>query len=92
MSDSDNNTVPLDPDLLARLGSLASQSGQTLTELAESVLRKHAEEQERMAAEHADDEARWQRYLQTGASVPFEQVRSKLRALSAEAAHMQGTS
>ncbi len=36
--------------------------------------------------EQADDEQRWQRYLETGASVSFEAVRAKLRGLAAEAA------
>lgn len=90
MSDSKNDTVHIDPALKARLAALASRSGRTLDELAQSVLRSHADEQERGAAEYAEDEQRWQRYLQSGQSVPFETVRSRLQKLAGEAAHMQG--
>ena len=90
MSDSDNSTVHIDPALKARLVALASRSGRTLDELAQSVLRSHADEQERSAAERAEDEQRWQRYLQSGQSMPFEAVRSRLQKLAGEAARRQG--
>ena len=89
MSDPENDTVELAPDLKVRL---AARSGQTLPELAEAVLRRHADEQERTVAEYADDEQRWQRYLQTGQSVPFQTVQAKLQGLAAEAARRQGGS
>lgn len=79
MSDSENSTVHIDPDLKARL---ASRSERTLDELAQAVPRSHADEQERAAAEYAEDDQRWQRYLQTGQGVPFQAVRSRLRKLA----------
>ena len=58
----------------------------SLTDLAESVLRAHADEQERLIAELAEDEERWQRYLAGGKTVSFEDVRKKLHELAGEAA------
>lgn len=92
MEDSDNDTLHIDPALKARLAALANRSGRTLDDLAQSVLRSHADEQERTAAEYAEDEQRWQRYLQTGQSVPFQTVRSRLQKLAGAAAHIQGGS
>lgn len=92
MSNSKNITVELDPDLKIRLTALAARSGQTLPELVQAVLRRHADEQERAAAEYADDERRWQRYLQTGQSVPVKTVQARLQGLVAEAARRQGGS
>ena len=87
MAESDT-TLPLnlDPDLVVRLTALAARSGLSLAGLAESVLRAHADEQERTLGELAEDEARWQRYLAGGQTIPFERVREKLHRLAAEAA------
>ena len=76
----------LDPSLQARLAALAERRGSTLSEFAEEVLRSHADEAEHALSETAEDERRWQRFLESGASVPFEKVRGKLRRLAAEAA------
>jgi predicted transcriptional regulator len=80
-------TQPLEIDahLQARLSALAKKKGTSLADFAESVLRSYADEVERAISEYAEDESRWQRYLETGASVPFESVRAKLRGLVAEA-------
>ena len=78
--------VAIDPELEARLSALAARSGVSLSELAQSVLRSHADEQERLSEELAEDEHRWQRYLSTGESIPFDVVRAQLRRLAREAA------
>ena len=78
--------VELDPELEARLTSLAERSGLSLADLARSVLRAHADEQERLIEEFAEDEERWQRYLAGGQTVPFESVRKSLHRLAGEAA------
>ena len=80
------HSLEIDPHLQVRLGVLAKQRGASLADLAESVLRNYADEAERAIIEEADDEGRWQSYLETGASVPFETVRAKLRGLAADAA------
>ena len=86
---ADTKTDPpltLDPELQARLTALAARSDMSLADLAESVLRAHADEQERLIDELAEDEERWQRYLAGGQSIPFQTVRRKLHRLAAEAA------
>lgn len=78
--------LEIDPHLQARLGVLAKRRGASLEDLAESVLRSYADEAERTLTEQADDENRWQRYIETGVSVSFDTVRAKLRGLAADAA------
>ncbi|MEI1250443.1 hypothetical protein [Rhizobium aouanii] len=65
---------------------LAEKQGASLADFAEGVQRSYADEAERKISEQAEDEGRWQRYLETGASVPFETVRARLRGFAAEAA------
>jgi len=81
-----NETLQIDPDLRVRLKALASRTGRSFADFAESVLRSHADEQERKIIERAEDEQRWQRYLSEGRTIPFEAVRGKLHGLAAEAA------
>lgn len=86
MSTSKSPPLEIDPHLHARLGALARRSGASLSDLAESVLRSYVDAAERALGEEEEDERRWQRYLETGASIPAETVQSKLRRLAAEAA------
>ena len=79
-------TLKLDSELQARLAVLASRAGVSVDALAEAVLRAHADEQERLISELAEDEERWQRYIAGGQTVSFEIVRGKLRKLAGEAA------
>lgn len=88
---SKDTLLEIDPNLRARLEALASRSGMSLETLAQSVLLAHADEQERLADELAEDEERWQQYLATGQSIPFETVREKLRSLAAAAARQTDT-
>ena len=81
----DKRALTIDPDLRARLDSLAERSGTSVEDLVQAVLAAHADEQERVIDELIDDEARWQRYLSTGQSVPLQQVRDKLIGLAREA-------
>ena len=74
--------LDLDADLEARLKTLAERSGVSLSELAQDVLRAHADEQARVDAELAEDERRWQRYRAGGETVPLESVRERLRSLA----------
>ena len=83
---SENSSLKIDSELRARLTALASRHGTSFEALAEAILRAHADEQERLVDEFAEDEERWQRYLATGESIPFETVRNKLRSLASAAA------
>ena len=82
----DIETISVDADLQARLATMAKKAGLSVNELALGILRAHADEQERLMAEHAEDEDRWQRYLAAGHAVSYQAVRSKLHRLAAEAA------
>ncbi|OWV80273.1 hypothetical protein ATY77_26005 [Rhizobium sp. R634] len=86
MAPSKTPPLEIDPQLQARLGVLAKRQGASLADFTESVLRSYADEAERAISEHAEDESRWQRYVETGTSVPFETIRAKLRGLAADAA------
>jgi len=77
----------IDPNLEVRLSALAAREGYTVSEFAERLLRAHADQAEREITEYAEDERRWQKYLETGTAVSFDTVRNKLRHLAAEAAH-----
>jgi len=80
------DTLTIEPHLQTRLAVLAEREGYSFEEFAERILRSHADHAEREIIEQADDERRWQKYLETGASVPFEIVRSKVQRLAADAA------
>lgn len=80
-----NAPLQLTDDLQARLNSLAAKTGRSSDELAEDILREHIERTEREISEAAEDEARWQRYLETGQTVPLDSIRGKLHTLAAQA-------
>ena len=87
MTDTESSSpLTLDPDLQARLTVLAARAGVSVHALADSVLRAHADEQEQLVDELAEDEERWQRYLAGGQSIAFESVRRRVRELAGEAA------
>ena len=88
MSDT-HNTIDLEPELEAKLVPLATRSGQSLSAFAQSVLHRHADEQERLMAEYTEDDIRWERYLATGESVPAEVVLRELDDMAAEAMRLQ---
>lgn len=81
-----SETLMIDSALRSRLTALAEREGASFPEFAERLLRSHADEAERAIVERAEDEQRWQRYIETGAAVPFETVRSKLAHLAGQAA------
>lgn len=85
------NTQPpaplrITPDLQDRLEALAERQGLSLEALAERILAAHAEAEERALLEGAEDEARWQRYLESGTATSFDQVRRRMRDLARQAA------
>jgi predicted transcriptional regulator len=82
---STKETVSIDGDLKKRLAVIAEREGSTVSELAEGVLRLHAEDVERQEAEFAEDDRRWARYLETGETISAEDMKAKLRALADEA-------
>lgn len=89
---SDKDTLSIDPALRLRLSALAAKINTSVEALADDILRMHADEAEHALEEQAEDEQRWQRYLQTGQAIPFASVRRKLRELAAKAAKEAGAS
>ena len=83
--------LAIDSELSERLSVIAEREGSTLSELAETVLRQHAEEAERLAEEFAEDDRRWARYLETGESISLEDMRVKLKDLADEAGRKAGS-
>ena len=75
----------IDRDLSERLSVIAEREGSTLSELAETVLRQHAEEAERLAEEFAEDDRRWAGYLETGQSISLEDILVEIDTLADEA-------
>lgn len=79
-------SVTIDPNLKMRLAALAEREGYSFDEFVATVLSRHAEQSEREIIDRAEDEQRWQRYLDTGVTIPFETVQNKLRKLASHAA------
>ncbi len=73
--------LAIDRELSERLSVIAEREGSTLSELAENVLRQHAEEAERLA----EDDRRWAKYLETGESISLEDILVELDTLADEA-------
>ncbi|MEM1383902.1 MAG: hypothetical protein AAF713_08945 [Pseudomonadota bacterium] len=86
MTEKSTHPVNLPHDLHERLKALGGRDGYTLDEITDRVLRAYVEIEERAITEHAEDERRWQRYLETGICHPIEDLRSELRRLAGDAA------
>lgn len=86
MSTEKTDTLHIDHDLQVRLLAIAERTGHSVPELAETVLRSYADDAEREQAEFAEDEERWQRYLESGSAIAFDTVKGKLHRLASEAA------
>ena len=86
MSTPNAKTLEIDPAVYARLAALAEQQGESFEALASRILRDTIDALEQGRAERAEDERRWQNYLQSGKTISFDEMRGKLRHLAAEAA------
>lgn len=65
--------LPIDPDLHERLSAMAEKQGIPFDELALNVLHNHAD------FDIAEDERRYQKYLETGESVSLEEFRANIQ-------------
>lgn len=82
---SSRKQIDIAEDLKIRLGALASESGHTVEEMADQVLRSHVDAHERAIIEKAEDERRWQRYLESGQTISLDSLRGKLHTLAQDA-------
>lgn len=85
----EHNNLKIDDALLVKLSSLAEQSGQSLQQFADNILRDHIVQAEANAVEYAEDEKRWKNYIASGHSIPHTQIRDKLQGLVLKATQIQ---
>lgn len=71
--------IEIDPALKKRLSDLADQLGRPLREITEGFLRDQASEVELALAMSAEDDQRWQTYLETGNAMSFNDIRGVLK-------------
>lgn len=77
--------MTIDADLLTRLNVIADKRGVPVEELASLALSDFVTAEEQGAIERVALDHRWQNYLETGETVPADEVRTKLRDYAAEA-------
>lgn len=83
MADLDTITLEIPSELTARLADLADRSGQSITDLATSIL--DSQTTPRMLAEFEEDERRWRAYQATGEAISIERFRARLDQMAEEA-------
>lgn len=89
MKSSETKTVTIAEDVKVRLQALAGRDGHSVDEMADMVLRSYVDAEERAAIDRAEDDRRWQKYKDSGETIPVEAFRKKLHALAAQAAAKQ---
>ncbi len=83
MRSQHSGQLDIDAALLQRLDALARRDGTTLADLTDDVLRRYVESTERSLRESAEDDARWQRYQESGTVVSADAVRARLSLMTA---------
>lgn len=64
----------LEPELLARLDVLGRLRDQSPDVLVRQAIEDFLAREEAHEAERRDDEARWERYTQSGVAIPLDRV------------------
>ncbi len=77
--------VKLDDDTRARLRKLGDAKQRSTHWMVREAVARYLAVEERYEQEKAEDMARWERYVETGHSVPHETVTAWLDELAAEA-------
>ena len=78
--------VKLDGETRERLQKLGSVRQRSAHWLMKEAIERFLDTEERYEREKAEDLARWERYVETGAAVPHEEATARLSALAEEAA------
>ena len=78
--------VKLDGETRERLKQLGDTRQRSTHWLMKEAIGRYLETEERYEREKAEDLARWQRYVETGAAVPHADAVTRLNALAEEAA------
>ena len=78
--------VKLDGETRARLKKLGDTRRRSSHWLMKEAIARYLDTEERYEREKAEDLARWQRFVDTGAAIPHEEAAVRLDALAEEAA------
>lgn len=78
--------VKLDVETRERLRKLGKARQRSAHWLMKDAIARYLEAEERYETEKAEDLARWQRYVETGAAVAHEEAAARLGAWAEEAA------
>ena len=82
--------VKLDEETRDRLKKLGERKQRSTHWLMKEAICRYLEAEERYEDEKAEDMARWERYLDTGAAVPHDDVKDRFDAFAARAAQKTG--
>lgn len=78
--------VKLDAKTKERLRRLGKSRQRSSHWLMKEAIARYLDAEERYEREKAEDLARWQRFVETGAAIPHEEATVRLDALAEEAA------
>jgi len=78
--------VKLDAETRERLKRLGEARQRSTHWLMKDAIGRYLEAEERYEHEKAEDQARWQRFVETGTAISHEEVTARLDALAEEAA------
>jgi predicted transcriptional regulator len=78
--------IKLNGETRERLRKLGEARERSTHWLMKEAIARYLETEERYEREKAEDLARWQRYVDTGAAISHEEVTGRLDALAEEAA------
>lgn len=73
-------TIRLSDELKARVAAAAKREGTSANNFIVEAITKKAEADERRADFYAEADRRWAEFLETGESIPWEEVRRYLMA------------
>jgi len=77
--------VKLDDETRTRLSKLGKAKKRSTHWVMKEAIHRYLEVEERYEREKAEDQARWNRYMETGSAIPHEEVKTKLVELAKQA-------
>ena len=77
--------VKLDEETRERLQSLGKRRDRSSHWLMSEAIKRYLDVEERCESEKEEDEARWQRYVETGIAISHTEISDKLDAMVAQA-------
>ena len=77
--------VKLDDETRVRLKALGERKQRSMHWLMKEAIHRYLDAEEHYEREKAEDAARWQRYLETEAAIPHEDVKTRLEVLATQA-------